>query len=321
MKPISVKIEAFGPYTAEQTAEAFQKYCLYSGLVSAWGDKQLLSIKSFYSIIYNHESNHTVRFYTSDESRRQDKQCFTLPTQWNEFTQYLGEYIEYHSKPKPEVGQYWFVDPSVSIIPKGIVKVDNVFPCIIDCAYADGEELSCNITWLTRPATSEETEQYHKDQLLSEAKKRYPKGTKFKSALTGRCFTSKGTFIDSICGGISSHVEEQTDAYVYQSGRWAEVIQEEEHPWLTKQEQEEPTREQHIFKEMEENKKLKRRLIKKSERIKELEEGLQDSVKTIEFLIRKASHGIAVYSTSSEKRRIEAAVNKKAEELTELLNK
>jgi hypothetical protein len=386
MKPISVKIEAFGPYTAEQTAEAFQKYCLYSGLVSAWGDKQLLSIKSFYSIIYNHESNHTVRFYTSDESRRQDKQCFTLPTQWNEFKAHLSEYISYHSKPvpkpgeywitkkgklveigeyfgswkesqtsvkhlqvchydtfhhypiakldrlateeeiaeflkpKPEVGQYWnvFIDYPGYYEDEGILKVvatDQDYKLPIDCLWTidpNGNRNSYHAKWFKRPATPEEVEQCKKDELLSEAKRRY-KGFCLENLIT---FTKRGSEINYCVGPIKDfHYLPSEDilyaygAIIYHKGKWASIVEEK------------PSKEQHILQDMEENKKLRRRLIKKSERIKELEEGLRDSAKTIEFLIRKASNGIAVYSTSSEKRRIEAAVNKKAEELTELLNK
>lgn len=97
MKPISIKIEAYTPYSAEQTAEAFQKYCFSKDLLWSrdvaevrYQDEKLFSVQygSFGKI---------VRLYVGEEAGTEYKP-FTLPSEWKAFTDYLDKYIEYHSE-------------------------------------------------------------------------------------------------------------------------------------------------------------------------------------------------------------------------------
>jgi hypothetical protein len=257
MNPISVKIEAFGPYSAEQTAEAFQKYCFEQGIESAWGGSELLRLDAnAYSVI----------LFTSLGVEDYGRQWFTLPTQWKEFTTYLKEYIEYHQKPQPKVGEYWYLESVSRDYLNGVVKVKCISHCIAGCTYSTGGELSCNVTWLTRPATKEEIEAYQKEQqeneLLAEAKKRYPKGSKAVCLFDGLPYEIVGNFGFDLSGDLWHNLRngDETKVYDAETKLWTDVVVEEQ----SREEQ------------LPELKKLRRRLTNKSARVSELERALRE---------------------------------------------
>lgn len=61
------------------------------------------------------------------------------------------------------------------------------------------------------------------DSKLEEAKRRYPKGTKFKSPYSGAVVTSSER-VESDRVGIICQVEEFGNYYIYYNGKWAEVV-------------------------------------------------------------------------------------------------
>lgn len=74
---------------------------------------------------------------------------------------------------------------------------------------------SCNEFF--KPSTKEA---FERQELLEEAKRRYPVGTRFKSVLSGKIYTIKSTSYRWIIKGI-----EVDDApWVYYDGKWAEIL-------------------------------------------------------------------------------------------------
>lgn len=110
MKPLSIKIEAYGPYTAEQTAEAFQKYCFSKGVTwPSIGSKVKHTSEGIFFVMANHfdvDFCLTAQNYPSGKGP-EDYLHFTLPQDWKAFTEYLDKYIAFHTKPEPEAWQHW----------------------------------------------------------------------------------------------------------------------------------------------------------------------------------------------------------------------
>ncbi len=201
---------------------------------------------------------------------------FTLPKDWNLFTEYLDKYIDYHTKPQPKEGEHWKEKGTgaiVKLIYAHVTGFDASNPSWTG-EFVDGRWGNCiNESNLERPATPEEIAEFKKQEketaLIKEAKERYPKGTKVKWFI--QVFEVKDNYrfdikendliVDTYCNDYVVLLNEK--------GEWVEKVEIEE---------EEPKEQ----KELADNKKLKRRLIAKSQRINELEEMVRLLVKRIE---------------------------------------
>jgi len=74
------------------------------------------------------------------------------------------------------------------------------------------------------PNTTQEVKEMSKEELLEEAKRRYPIGTKFKSAYSGDERKIKN--ISFIFDGYGKDIyETNTGNYVYYNGKWSEIIE------------------------------------------------------------------------------------------------
>lgn len=226
MKPLSIKIEAYGPYTAEQTAEAFQKHCFSKGIV--WGsgvsEAMYLTFHCFtISATHNDDKNKVTLCVMNRDKLRGDHYEVTLPADWKAFKTYFDEYIAFHQKPEPKEGEHWTSGS------KTVGLVEHNGESSISFRLADGTqgEWSKPENHLN-PSTAQEVAQYEKTRketaLLEEAKRRYPEGTKFKSAYSGYIIESTGMFQVEESGKT---ITNSTAGYILYKGKWAEIIKEE----------------------------------------------------------------------------------------------
>lgn len=273
MKPLSIKIDSSETmFDHEQVASNFQQYCFSKEI--GWHDrvnKPLHLEREWFSIIHNNLWDKGINLYGSHGCKTEDREVFTLPTDWKAFTSYLDEYIAYHSKPVPKIGDYWEegIHGRIVLIDSMCESPANYFHCI---GADDFEVLRCS-SQLKRPATPEEIESYNKTrkeaELLEEAKRRYPEGIKLKSAYNiAYQGVSSGEVYWDVYKDLVVKLREGFSMIVYHEGKWAEILKEE-----TPQQ-----------KELAELKKLKRRLANKSLRVRELEEMVKQLIERIEAI-------------------------------------
>lgn len=103
-----------------------------------------------------------------------------------------------------EGDKYFVIDPSFIVLEKKASKFSSICKCFL---------------------TKEKAEEYRNKLLIEEAEKRYPKGTKFKSAVNSSTFISSGQFMKNP-HVFSTIITDVNNGAVWSEGKWAEVVKE-----------------------------------------------------------------------------------------------
>lgn len=227
MNPLSIKI-AVPEYlkwvlTDEIVVEKFQKYCNDKKIGWANGNVKVDHLGKRYYFVTNISEKLILSWSDWKISNTNVYQHFTLPTDWDAFRKYLDEYIAFHSKPHPKVGEYW-------VSKNGYYKGKLLRRNSLDNGWVikteNGREDSIGDNGFGRMFTEEEVRQYKNTQLLSEAEQRYPKGTRFISAYNNE-FEGVSTGKAELYGeNINIYINENQKISAYHNGRWAKVVEE-----------------------------------------------------------------------------------------------
>ena len=162
---------------------------------------------------------------------------YTLPQQWNEClkaTSELEEEIPEYVKCIRANGQDYKVDRIYKINEKGSVTTNNGYK-------PDDKYISTNYYCAydfkssSKSAYDKQQEEFKMQELLREAEKRYPVGTKFRTVAedSNSIFISGGVAEYWPCYSKDAVANKEGEGLFYANGKWAEIIEpkKEVEPW------------------------------------------------------------------------------------------